>query len=237
MIAIIQAGGKGTRLRPYSLLLPKPIMPLGDEPVIAVLLKWLRRWGISQVIITIGYLGQFIRALCGDGSQWDLNIRYSEEPEPLGTIGPLKLIEDRLTETFLVLNGDLISDIKLGDFLAAHRQHKAHVTVAATQKPVSIDLGVLEKNQNSRLTGFREKPTLDLLVSMGIYLIEPPILDLIPKGVPFGFDDLMYTMLNQNLPVYLYEHEGLWMDLGRKEDFSLAQESYLREYKHRILGA
>jgi NDP-mannose synthase len=237
MIAVIQAGGKGTRLRPYTLLLPKPIMPLGDQPVIIVLLKWLRRWGIKRVFITIGYLGQLIRALCGDGSQWGMEITYSEEPEPLGTIGPLQLIQGELTETFLVLNGDLITDMNLGAFKELHEDNRGLVTIAVTPKPIAIDLGVLESNENNRLTKFREKPTLNFLCSMGIYCMEPSVLGLIPNGVPFGFDDLMHTMLGHDLPVYLYRHDGLWMDLGRKEDFGHAQEAFLKDYKARILGA
>jgi NDP-mannose synthase len=240
MIAVIQAGGKGTRLRPYTLVVPKPIMPLGEQPVIEVLLKWLRRWSVMKVYITVGYLGHLIRALCGDGHQWDMEIIYSEEQEPLGTIGPLRLIEDQLTETFLVLNGDLITDMNLGAFIDSHRQHngnngnngernssngKALVTVAVTEKFITIDLGVLG-SQNSLLTEFREKPKLNFQVSMGIYCMEPAVLDFIPHNVPFGFDDLMYVMLARGLPVHLYKHEGLWMDIGRTEDFCRAQEAF-----------
>jgi NDP-mannose synthase len=237
MIAVIQAGGRGTRLQPYTLVLPKPLMPLGDQPIITVLLKWLRRWGVSKVFVTIGYLGELIRALCADGSQWGTEIVYSQEPEPLGTIGPLRLIASQLTETFLVLNGDLITDLDLRAFMELHQEHRGLVTIAATTKPVSCDLGVLEANRNDRLIRFREKPTDKVLCSMGVYCMEPAVLELIPKGAPFGFDDLMHTMLDRDLPVYLYRHGGLWMDLGRQEDFRQAQEAFLRDYKPRILGA
>jgi len=118
MKAVIQAGGRGVRLRPYTFLLPKPLMPVGDLPVIELLLKWLRRWGVKKTYITIGYLGNLIRSLCGDGSQWDIEIVYSQEPEPLGTIGPLRLIKDQLTETFFTLNGDLITDLNLRELKA-----------------------------------------------------------------------------------------------------------------------
>jgi NDP-mannose synthase len=234
--AVIMAGGKGTRLRPYTLVLPKPLMPVGDQPVIEVLLKWLRRWSVKNVIVTTGYLGHLIKVLCGDGSQWGIELHYSEEPEPLGTIGALRLVQDHLTETFLVLNGDLITDLDVRAFTAFHQQHGGLVSVGVTQKAVNIDLGVLE-NKNGQLTTFREKPTLDFLVSMGIYCMEPDVLDLIPKGVPFGFDNLMYEMLARTLPVYLYKHGGLWMDIGRQEDFCRAQESFMRDYKARVLGA
>jgi mannose-1-phosphate guanylyltransferase len=211
-------------------------MPLGDLPVIEVLLKWLRRWDVKRVFITVGYLGQLIRALCGDGSQWDMEITYTSEPEPLGTIGPLRLLDEHLTETFLVLNGDLITNMDIAAFTASHRQHAGIVTVGVTEKPVDIDLGVLE-GQNDRLTRFQEKPKLKFDVSMGIYCMEPCVLDLVPRNVPFGFDDLMHTMLSNNLPVYLYRHNGLWMDIGRAEDFMCAQENFMRDYKSMILGA
>ena len=235
MKAVIQAGGRGVRLRPYTFLLPKPLMPVGDLPVIEVLLKWLRRWGVRKTYITIGYLGNLIRSLCGDGSQWDLEIVYSQEPEPLGTIGPLRLIKDQLTETFFTLNGDLITDLNLRELKACHRQNQGLITVAVTEKTITADLGVLE-TQNGRMTAFREKPAIKLEASTGIYCMEPEILDLIPDGVPFGFDDLMHAMLDRELPVYVYRHDGLWLDIGREEYFRNAQEGFLRDYKPLVLG-
>ncbi len=227
MRAVIQAGGKGSRLRPYTLVLPKPLMPVGEYPVIEMLLKWLCRNGIQDVSITIGYLGHLIRSLCGDGRQWDMDISYSEEPKPLGTIGPLLLIKEQLAETFLVLNGDLITDLQLRDFIAHHKKQNCLVTIATTLKDVKVDLGVLDCD-NGCVTSFREKPELKFRVSMGIYCLEPKILELIPNGVPFGFDDLMYRMLEKNLPVCTYDHTGLWMDIGREEDFQCAQETFLK---------
>jgi len=225
MITVIQAGGKGTRLRPYTYVLPKPLMPVGDVPVIEMLLKWLCRNGLQQVCVTIGYLGHLIRSLCRDGNQWGMEITYSEEPEPLGTIGPLLLIRKQLTETFLVLNGDVITDLSLRDLISFHRAQQGLLTVAVTDKSMKLDLGVLGSEQN-RVRYFKEKPTMKFKVSMGIYCMEPEILELIPKGVYFGFDDLMHLMLDKNLPVYTYNHNGLWMDIGRQEDFQRAQEIF-----------
>jgi len=235
MKAVIQAGGKGTRLRPYTTILPKPLMPVGGVPVIENLLKWLSRNGINRVVITLGYLGNLIRTLCGEGNQWGVEITYSEEPEPLGTVGPLLLIRDHLEDTFLMLNGDLITDLELDAFVSFHKEHGGMVTVGTTKKSVKIDLGVIEKNDDSLITGFREKPVFTFDVSMGIYCMEPAILDLIPKGVPYGFDDLMRQMLRSGLPVYVYKHEGLWMDIGREEDFLKAQEIFMENHAP-ILG-
>jgi len=228
MKAVIQAGGRGTRLRPYTLILPKPLMPVGSQPVIELLLKWLRRNGVSEVFLTTGYLGHLLKALCGDGAQWDMHIEYSEEPEPLGTVGALNLVRHGLDETFLVLNGDLLTDLDLRAFVEFHRGHGGALTVGATEKPVQVDLGVME-TEGDRVRGFREKPTFAYQVSMGIYCMEPEILDLIPKGVPFGFDDLMYRMLDQQQAVRVFRHNGLWVDVGRPEDFQKAQELFANE--------
>jgi NDP-mannose synthase len=235
LIAVIQAGGKGSRLRPYTLVLPKPLMPIGDSPIIEVLLKWLRRWGVKDIYITLGYLGGLIRSLCGDGCQWDMKITYSQEPEPLGTIGGLKLIQKQLNEAFLTINGDVISDINLRDFISFHKSHEGLISVGVTEKKVKIDLGVLTGKQ-SQMMGFQEKPAMKFEVSMGIYCMEPEILDIIPYNVPFGFDDLMHSMLDQKMAVYMYRHDGLWLDIGREEDFKHAQEFFLKEYKNKVLG-
>lgn len=234
MKAVIQAGGQGTRLRPYTLVLPKPMMPVGGIPVIEILLKWLRRNGTREAYITTGHLGRLIRVLCAEGKQWDLDIKYSEEPEPLGTVGALSLIRDELDQTFLVLNGDLITDLDISAFTAFHRNHGDLLTIGVTSKIVKIDLGVLE-SEGTRVTAFREKPTLKYEVSMGIYCMEPGILELIPSGVPFGFDDLMHSMLGRKLPVHLFRYDGMWMDIGRPEDFQLAQE-YFHENGGGLLG-
>jgi NDP-sugar pyrophosphorylase family protein len=233
--AVIQAGGKGTRLRPYTLALPKPLMPVGDLTIIEILLKWCRKWGIKNAWITIGYLGGLIKSLCGDGLQWDMKIEYSQEPEPLGTIGPLRLIKNHLKGTFLTINGDIISDLSLRNFIDFHREKGGLITVAVTEKKMKVDLGILD-GANGRMVGFREKPAMNFTASMGIYCMEPGILDLIPDNVPFGFDDLMHAMLEQKLPVYMYRHNGLWLDIGREEDFKHAQECFLRDYKSMVLG-
>ena len=224
MKAVIQAGGKGTRLRPYTLILPKPLMPVGELPVIELLLKWLRRNGISEVVITTGYLGHLIKSLCNDGSHWDMQISYSEETTPLGTVGSLDLVRDQLDDTFLVLNGDLITDMNLRSFIHFHNSHDDLLTVGTTQKQVNVDMGVIDVAEDRRITDFREKPTLSYTVNMGIYCMEPGILELIPRGVPFGFDDLMYQMLDNGQTAHAYRHDGQWLDIGRPEDFTRAQE-------------
>jgi NDP-sugar pyrophosphorylase family protein len=236
MIAVIQAGGKGVRLQPYTTLLPKPLMPVGDLPVIEVIIKWLRRWGVTKTYITLGHLGGLIRALCGDGKQWDTKIIYRQEPEPLGTLGSLSLLRNDLKKTFINVNGDLITDLNLRALRAFHSKHDGLITVAVTERVVKSELGVFETEDNLMID-FREKPTTKYLASCGVYCMEPEILDFIPNGVPFGFDDLMNNMLDRKLPVWLFRHEGLWLDIGREEDYRSVQNSFLKEYKTLVLGS
>jgi mannose-1-phosphate guanylyltransferase len=223
MKAVIQSGGKGTRLRPYTTVLPKPLMPVGTKPVIELLLTWLRRNGTSEAYITIGHLGHLIRSVCGDGRQWDMHITYTEETEPLGTVGALSLLRDQLDTTFLMLNGDVLTDLNLNAFTAFHRQHGAPLTIATARRSVQIDFGILD-DTGGRVTRFKEKPILTHIVSTGIYCVEPSILELIPRGVPFGFDNLMHCMLARGMTVRTFLHNGLWLDIGRLEDFQRAQE-------------
>jgi mannose-1-phosphate guanylyltransferase len=234
MKAVVLAGGQGTRLRPYTLILPKPLMPVVAMPVIEVLLKWLRRSGISSVYVTIGYLGHLIKALCGDGRQWGMEIAYSEEKEPLGTIGPLLPLRKELDETFLVLNGDLITNLDLRAFARSHRDSGCLVSVATTQKIVQVDLGVI-KSLDGRVQEFQEKPAKSYSVSMGVYCMEPAILDHIPAGIPFGFDNLMHHLLENKEPVHVFDHQGLWIDIGREEDFKRSQE-LLQEHEASIIA-
>jgi NDP-sugar pyrophosphorylase family protein len=223
MKAVIQSGGRGTRLKPYTMVLPKPLMPVGSKPVLELLLKWLRRNGICDVFITTGYLGNLIRGVCGDGHQWDLNISYTEEAEPLGTIGALSLLREELDSTFLVINGDVLTDLNLTAFVGSHRQHASALTIATARRTVRMDFGIIE-DAGGTVVHFMEKPNLTHVVSMGVYCMEPKVLGHIPAGVPFGFDDLMSCMLLRGLPVRIFPHRGFWLDIGRVEDFQKAQD-------------
>ena len=223
MKVVIQCGGRGTRLRPYTMVLPKPLMPVGSKPVLELLLRWVRRNGVQEMYITTGYLGHIIRSFCGDGRQWDMQIRYTEEKEPLGTIGPLSLLRDELDSTFIVINGDVLTDLSLNAFSKFHHTCGSTVTVATTVRKTKMDFGVIEQS-DGRIRNFSEKPTLSNLMSMGVYCMEPDIFEYIPKGVPFGFDDLILCMLANGVPAYAFMHNGLWLDIGRVEDFQRAQE-------------
>jgi NDP-sugar pyrophosphorylase family protein len=225
---IIQAGGKGSRLYPYTQVLPKPLMPVGGMPILEIMIRQLAAQGFKDLTISIGYLGEMIRLCCGDGSRWGVSIRYVTESQPLGTMGPIKLVAG-LDRPFLVMNGDLLTDFDFVELLRRHRQQQAFLTIGTYLKPVNVSLGVLETDASGRVSGFREKPTLHFPCSMGVYAMNPEILEFIPAGKSFGFDDLMYTMLDKNLRAYAYVFRGTWMDIGRPEDFHAACELVERE--------
>jgi NDP-mannose synthase len=240
MKVVIQCGGKGTRLRPYTMVLPKPLMPVGSKPVLAVLLNWLRRKNVRDVYITTGHLAHLIKSFCGTGAQWDLRIQYTEEREPLGTIGPLGLLRDELDETFLVINGDVLTDLSINAFAECHHRSSNLLTVATAVRRTKLDFGVIEQT-NGRIKTFKEKPVLTNLMSMGVYCMEPEVLSHIPDGVPFGFDDLILCLLAQNIPTGTFLHDGLWLDIGRPEDFQTAQDLTLDEqppaFEHVVVAA
>jgi len=222
MRVVIQCGGKGTRLRPYTSVLPKPLMPIGARPVLELLLKSLRRHALEDVYITTGYLGHLIQSFCGNGRQWGMNIHYTTEPEPLGTVGALSLLRDSIDDTFLMLNGDVLTDLDLRKFTTCHRAHGGAVTIATTTRATRMDYGVID-DTDGRVTRFLEKPTLKHRVSMGVYCMEPSVISLVPPGTPFGFDDMVFCMMGRQAPVHTYHHNGLWLDVGRIEDFQKAQ--------------
>jgi NDP-sugar pyrophosphorylase family protein len=223
MKAVIQSGGKGTRLRPYTTVLPKPLMPVGTKPVLELLLRWLRQNDLREVYITTGHLGHLIRSFCGDGRQWGMQIAYTQEIEPLGTVGALSLLREQLDTTFLMVNGDVLTDLNINAFVDFHLCHRSPLTIATARRSMQIDFGVLEE-VDSGVTRFKEKPVLTHIVSTGIYCVEPSVIELIPEGVPFGFDNLMHCMLSRKWPVRAFLHSGLWLDIGRVEDFQRAQD-------------
>jgi mannose-1-phosphate guanylyltransferase len=223
LTAVIQAGGRGTRLSPYSTVLPKALMPIDEQTVIDKLLDRFADAGVKKVYITVSRFGPLIRSYCGDGGRWGLEIEYLTEDEPLGTIGPLNALRSRLAEPFFVSNSDVFADVVLGDVVTEHERDGALLTVVVTRQDVKIAYGVLD-HDHGRVTTFREKPTEEFSVSTGIYLMDPGIFEFIPPDGPFNFDDLMRVMLERDAPIHVYEHLGVWVDIGRIEDLRRAQE-------------
>lgn len=219
--AFILAGGKGVRLRPYTTLIPKPLVPIGDHSIIEIVLRQLASRGFSRATIAIGHLGQLIRAFVGDGSQWGIEVRYTHEDSPLGTIGPALIDLDQRPEHFLIMNGDILTDLEYDRFLDAHIQSGAPLSVATYEREQTVDFGVLDiAGQN--IIRFREKPTYTYSVSMGVYAVTNTALRQYAAGRPFGFDDLILDLLATGQAPANYPFSGFWLDIGRPDDYDRA---------------
>lgn len=225
-LAVILCGGIGARLRPYTLTIPKPLMPIGSSPILEILIRQLKQNGFEKIILAVNYRAEMIRAYFGDGKQLGVSIEYCEEAEPLGTIGPLNLIP-HLPEKFLLLNGDILTDLNFSDLLDRHQPHEALLTIPLSRREHCIDFGVFELNKNLGMQNFQEKPTLSFAVSMGVYGVSASILPLIPPQQLFGFDHLMKKILDEKQKVSCYYHAGFWLDIGRHEDYAKAQDDWL----------
>ena len=235
MRTVILAGGKGTRLKPYTATLPKPLVPLGDMAVMEVVLRQLVRAGCARATVAVGHLSQLIRAYFGDGSRWGIDVDYSTEEIPLGTVGPLKCIED-LPGTFLVLNGDVVTDLDFGAFYAEHVASGALATIATYEREVKIDFGLLGyEGEDRRIVRFSEKPVERYHVSMGVYAFSREILDFVPDGCAFGFDELMLRCVAEGADIRAYPFDGYWLDIGRPDDFDRANRDF-EALRGRLLG-
>ena len=226
--AVLLAGGLGSRLAPFTAVIPKPLVPIGErDSIVEVVLRQLAHHGFEQVYISIGYLGHLIRAVIGDGSAYGLRVDYVSEDKPLGTVGPLNLLKDQLPETFLLLNGDVLTDLDFGGLHAAHTESGKTLTVATYPRQVKIDLGVLDTDDSGQVTGFREKPSYDFYVSMGVYAMHRRVLEQIPEDQAFGFDQLMLRLLAIKDPIGTFDWgAGRWLDIGRHDDFAEAQATF-----------
>lgn len=232
--AIILAGGLGSRLRPYTIVFPKPLMPLGKYPILEVIVRQLRAAGFRRITLAVNYQAELLKAFFGDGSRWDLQIDYSLETVPLSTVGPLTLIDD-LPEHFLLMNGDVLTDLDFRQLCEDHVSDKRNYTIAASRRSHKSDYGVLHTDSKQMLTGFEEKPVSHYLVSMGVYVVSRNLVSALPRGVKYGFDNLMIDMLGRGEPVHVHPHEGYWKDIGRPEDYMEAIDDFEGEIGARLL--
>jgi NDP-sugar pyrophosphorylase family protein len=227
--AVILAGGKGSRLGPYTTVLPKPLLPIGDKAILDVVVHQLRDYGFSELTLAVGYLAHLVRAVMGDGSRYGVTIGYHEEEEPLGTVGPLAMI-DGLDDSFLVMNGDVLTALDYAEFVNVHRDSGNLLTIASHRRVVRTDYGVLHVDGQAgdigRVTGFEEKPEIPYVVSMGVYALEPAALDYIERGEYLDLPDLVLRLLEARQPVGSYLYGGYWLDIGRHEDYEKAIMEY-----------
>jgi NDP-sugar pyrophosphorylase family protein len=225
MKAVVLAGGKGARLAPYTTILPKPLMPIGDMPILEVMLHQMKDAGIEHVVLTVGHLSELLHAFFKDGSKFGIDISYSYEECPLGTAGPIALV-DGLDETFLVSNGDVLTTLNLRDLIHFHHEQKGIATIAAHHRQSKIDLGVIKKNGDCRITGYIEKPVYDFMVSMGIYVFEPAVMPYIARNEYLDFPNLIKKLIDAGEKVVEYEFDGYWEDLGRPDDYARASKDF-----------
>jgi len=222
MRAVILAGGKGVRLRPYTTTLPKPLVPVGERPILEIVISQLRDAGVERITIAVNHMAEIIMAFFGSGERFGIEIDYSLEDKPLGTIAPLRLIKD-LPEHFIVMNGDTLTDIDYAALYQAHIGSGKPLTIATYRREVKIDFGVLEVDEASNLvTGFQEKPIYRFEVSTGVYVFSRRLLERIPFNEPYGLDDLVLGMLKDERPINAYRFDGYWLDIGRPADYDQA---------------
>ncbi len=223
--AVILAGGRGTRLKPYTIVLPKPLMPVGEYPILEIIIRQLSRHGFSHVTLAVNHQANLIKAFFGDGNAWGIKIDYSLESRALSTIAPLALISD-LPEHFILMNGDVLTDLDLNGFWSEHVQADRLFTIAAARREHSAEYGVLHTDDANTLVGFEEKPVTRYLVSMGIYAVSRRILSFVPQTQKYGFDDLMADLLSSGARVHVSPFTGYWLDIGRPDDYVRAIEDF-----------
>lgn len=225
MKAVVLAGGKGTRLAPFTTVLPKPLMPIGDMPILEVILRQMKCAGVNDVVLTVGHLSELLKTFFQDGSRFGLQISYSYEDKPLGTAGPIALVNG-LDDTFLVTNGDVLTTLRFQELIDFHKKEGAKATIAVHHREVKIDLGVIQWNGTPHITGYIEKPVYKYCVSMGVYVFEPDVLAYIPQGEYLDFPDLVLRLIAANEKVVGYEFDGYWQDLGRPDDYQVATQDF-----------
>lgn len=223
------AGGKGSRLGPYTTVLPKPLLPIGDRAILDVVVHQLRDCGFDRLTLAVGYLAHLVKAVMADGASHGVTIEYQEEDEPLGTVGPLANIEG-LDDSFLVMNGDVLTTLDYGKLVDDHRASGNVLTVASHDRVVRTEYGVLhldgQLGATRRITDFEEKPELPYVVSMGVYVMEPRALDYIEAGQRLDLPDLVHRLLAAGEQVGSYLFKGYWLDIGRHEDYERAIMEY-----------
>jgi NDP-sugar pyrophosphorylase family protein len=233
--AIILAGGKGSRLGPYTTVLPKPLLPVGDRAILDVVVHQLQKYGFTDLTFAVGYLAHLIQAVFGDGSKHGVAIRYHMEKEPLGTAGALGTIEG-LDETFLAMNGDVLTTLDYAWLLEAHRRAGNAFTIATHRRVVRTEYGVIhldgKAEEMTAVTGYEEKPEIPYIVSMGVYVAEPEVLEYVDPGSHLDVPDLVVRLLEDNRRVGSFLYEGYWLDIGRHDDYEKAILEYDRVKHH-----
>ena len=225
MKAVILAGGLGTRLKPFTQIIPKPLLPIGEKSVLEIQIEHLKKHGFGEIFLATNYKSEYIENFFGDGSRFGVKLRISKEEKPLGTAGPVTLLKDTLTEPFLVMNGDILTLLDFGAFYTFALKNNAALTITIKEYITPFQFGNIEF-EGDYVTTIREKPQLKMNILAGIYVFTPSIFRLIPENTYFGMDQLIQNMLNENIPVAKYPIREYWLDIGQVDDYEKAQEIY-----------
>jgi NDP-sugar pyrophosphorylase family protein len=231
--AVILAGGKGTRLRPYTTVFPKPLMPIGEKPILEILIRQMSAKGIKDIVVTTGYLAELIMAFLGDGSRFGVKVKYSKEAKPLGTAGGLGSLKKELGDTFLMANGDLLTTLDFAELVDYHKKNGAVATIALKKRSIRIDFGVIELDGSSNnVKGYTEKPTIESFVSMGVYVLNSEVLNYIQEDEYLDFPNLIQILMAAGQTVKGYVFDGYWLDIGRPDDYEKANADIQDIYRN-----
>ena len=230
MDAVILAGGLGTRLRPFTEVIPKPLLPIGEQSLMEVQVEGLRKCGFDRVFVATNYKSDYIEAYMGDGSRLGVKLQYSREQKPLGTCGPLSLLRDELSKPFVVMNGDIITKMNFGDFYEFGVQHDSLLTLGTKIITTPFRFGSVQVDENDYVVGIDEKPELHFEILAGVYFFKPSVFDLIPNDTYYGMDDLIHDMRTRSLPISRYLIKEYWLDIGQVEDYSQARQDFSEHF-------
>ncbi|MCI0530349.1 MAG: NTP transferase domain-containing protein [candidate division Zixibacteria bacterium] len=225
MKVVILAGGLGRRLIPSTVVLPKPLMPVGNYPILEILIRTLKKHRLTDITLAVGHLGNLIETYFGKGEKLGVRISYNHEKKPLGTVGALSQIRG-LDKTFMVMNGDLLTRLNFSKLISFHKKSGASTTIATQMRKAKIDFGVIESKRRDQVTDYIEKPEMSYQVSMGVYMFEPSALKFIPRGKRLDFPELVKKLLKHKKKVAIYPCREFWLDIGRPEDYARAVEVF-----------
>jgi len=227
--AIILAGGLGTRLQPYTTFLPKPMLPLGEKPILEHLIDWTRKNGVKSIVLCVSYLRKTIEDYFEDGKRFGVSIEYAVSNRPLATAGQLKTAEKFIDNTFVCMYGDSIFDFNLRNMINQHKKKKSFVTMSLYEYKTNLPYGVIKTTKTDKVIAWNEKPEIKANINMGCYVMEPEIIDMIPKNIPYGMDDVIKkAMAKKKLVSSMVSKKG-FLDIGNKASYKKANQEYLQK--------
>ncbi len=229
MKAVILAGGLGTRLQPYTTFLPKPMLPLGEKPILEHLIDWTRKNGIKSIVLCVSYLRKTIEDYFEEGKRFGVDIEYAISNKPLATAGQLKTAEDFIDDTFVCIYGDSIFDFSLRNMMKQHNKKKAFVTMSLNEYKTNLPYGVIETSKTGKVLSWNEKPEIKANVNMGCYVMEPEIMSFIPKNKPYGMDDVIKKAMNRKKLVSSFITKKGFTDIGNKSSYKKAYQEYIQK--------